>query len=699
MTAAQGSPAPTAEDGLDAIRLRNLQRLFNPRSVAVVGASSDPAKAGSQALKTLSRFPGTLVAVHPRETEIDGTPCYPSLRDVPEPVDLAVLAIPAKFCAGALRDAAESGVGGVFIVSGGFAETGAEGAAREAELGRICAETGLRLLGPNTSGFVNPAQGCIASFVPGVDRIRAGSVAVIAQSGGVNLSLGYLLEGLGAGVSIAAGLGNAVDVTTSDMLDLLARDPGTAAIALHMEGVTDGRRLFDALCRVTPLKPVVALVAGRADIGAFAVSHTGKLMGSRARTVAALEQGGAVVVETLDQLAEAAHVLSRRRMAAHHAPGLGLVTGQAGPGLLIADEVKSRGIAMPELAAATQERIAALLPPMTFLGNPVDTGRPGPGFPEIVGAVAADDGIDAVLVFGISEPAVLDPVAALLPAHEATGKPVLFGTLGPDEDVARMRADLAASDTPVLLGPDRLAQAAAALAGDARAQWRLAHQPPTITRATAPLAGALDEDASKALLREHGIAAPRGILCESRAAAEAAFAGLTKPVVVKIAGADIAHKTEAGGVILNVHNEADLAAALDRIAAIPTSTPERVLIEEMAPEGVELIVGAVRDPSWGPCVVVGLGGVQAEALADTQVALAPLSGLQAEEMLGRLRGAALLDGFRGMPAADRAAIGAVAVALGQILLDHPEIREIEINPLRCNGDRLLALDALVVLGG
>ena len=204
---------------------------------------------------------------------------FPTFAALPEPVDLAVLAIPAQHCVQAAADAAARGVGGIFIISGGFGETGEAGEALQQELARICRDTGLRLLGPNTSGFINPHNACVASFVPGVEKLSKGRVAVIAQSGGVNLSVSFLVESLGEGLSLAVGLGNAVDVDSADVLAMLADDPHTHAIALHLEGVPRGRQLFDVLSKLTPRKPVVALVAGRADIGEFAVSHTGKLVG------------------------------------------------------------------------------------------------------------------------------------------------------------------------------------------------------------------------------------------------------------------------------------------------------------------------------------------------------------------------------------------------------------------------------------
>lgn len=687
-----------AADTLIEKRNANLRRLLNPKSIAVVGASTDPTKAGSQALKSLSSFPGTLVAVHPREREIQGVAAYPSFADLPEAVDLAILAIPAQYCPKAAAEAARRGVGGIFIISGGFGEAGPEGLRYQEELAEICRATGLRLLGPNTSGFINPHGDCVASFVPGVNKLSKGHVAVIAQSGGVNLSISFLIERLKEGISLAVGLGNSVDVKTADVLEMLLEDENTVAIAVHLEGVAEGRQLFEVLKRATPRKPVIALVAGRADIGEFAVSHTGNLLGSRQRTVSALRQAGAVVVDTTEELAQAAVILARTRLPGKASTSIALITGQAGPGLLIADSLKASGVGMPVLADATLQKIEKLLPPMTFTKNPVDTGRPGQTFPHIVQAAAEDPIIDAVLVFGLSEPSVLDPAMALLPAVKASGKPVIFGTLGLEEDVDPVLMGLRQQGLVGTIGPERLALAAIVLSADARGQWMLAQpRDETATAVKDRLEGSFDESRGKALLERYGITVPQRVLCRSRQEALVAFGSLRRPVVVKIAAADIVHKTEVGGVIVNVRTEDDLFAALDRIERIPTTDPGNVLIEEMAPAGVELIVGGLRDPSWGPIVVVGLGGVMAEALADSAVALVPLAVVDVEAMLDSLRGKKMLDGFRNLPRCDRAAIAAAVVAIGRILTEHPEISEIEINPLLVNENGALALDALLHL--
>lgn len=678
---------------------KNLRRLLNPSSIAVVGASADSSKAGSQALRSLNGFPGRVVAVHPRESVIQGRHCYPTFADIPEPVDLAILAIPAQHCVQAARDAAASGVGGIFIISGGFGESGAAGARLQEELADICRTSGMRLLGPNTSGFINPHKHCVASFVPGVDQLPKGRIAVIAQSGGVNLSIAFQIQRLREGISLAVGLGNAVDVDAADVLGMLASDPNTAAIALHLEGVPQGRKLFEVLSTVTRSKPVVALVAGRSDIGEFAVSHTGNLMGSYQRTISALTQAGAVVVNSTEELAQAASILAHGRLPPKARNGFALVTGQAGPGLLIIDGLKAAGLDVPELKGVTIEKVQSLLPPMTFVKNPVDTGRPGPGFTEVISAVAADDRIDAIFVYALHEPAVLDPSAALLPAVNNEKKPIVFGTLGTQEDLQPVLENLVDARIPAVLGPERLVLAGIALDADSRAQWRLTtssivSQP---LCDTATLTRTLNENQAKAFIASYGIRTPQRRFCVGKSEAIEAFTALVKPVVVKIAADDVPHKTEVGGVFLRVGNLQSLCSALESIERIPTKTPGQFLIEEMAPVGVELIVGAVNDSSWGPCVVIGLGGVLAEAVSDSSVRLAPISELDAVDMLDGLRGKKLLDGFRNLPVCDRSAISEVAVKIGQILIDHPEIAELEINPLRVNAEGAVALDALVVL--
>ena len=649
-------------------------------------------------LKSLAGFAGRLYPINPKAEEILGFAAYSSLKSVPEPIDLAILTIPAEACAMALADAGESGVGGAMIVGGGFADIGEVGRVRQDELLTIARAGGVRLLGPNTSGFIDPSRGLCATFAPGAETLAPGNMAIVAQSGGINLALAFIAQREGIGVRLAVGLGNAADIGAVDVLAYLAQDTATTAIALHLEGVSDGRRLYETLREATRVKPVVALPVGRTAIGEFARSHTGKLLGNFALTRAALSQAGAVIVDTADDLIDAASALASARLKPKRRPGVGIVTGQAGPGLLIADTLNAANVAVPALAEKTVARIREKLPPLTYMRNPVDTGRPGETFASVLEVVAQDAAIDALLVYALHEPDALDARRVLAAARETQGKSIVFGTgAAPDGALATM-AELRSAGVPSFGAPDRAARAMRALVADADAAARNAGNDPSLPSPRGRIGHApLDEAAAKALIAAVGIAAPRHIVCASHAEARKALDKLGGPAVVKILNAAILHKTEVGGVHIGIADHRALARALAAIDAIP-SGPHRYLVEEMAPPGVELILGARRDASWGPSVLVGLGGVTAEALGDVAIRLAPLTRADAEEMLGELRGRALIDGWRGAPAVDRAKLVDAIIAVGAMIAAYREIAELDINPLRATDDgRLLALDALVAL--
>ncbi|HEY8943121.1 MAG TPA: acetate--CoA ligase family protein, partial [Polyangiaceae bacterium] len=596
----------------------NLQRLLCPRSVAVVGASASADKAGYQALLALESFGGEVFAINPRASEILGRRAYPSLRALARPVDLALFAVPAPACPAAVRDAIESDCGGGVIVSGGFAESGLDGSALQSELEHLCNESGFRLLGPNTAGFVNHDVSLTASFVSSAAAIPAGNVAVVAQSAGINLTVSFLLSRLGFGVSCAVGLGNAVNVDAADVLEFLADQSSTKAIALHLEGVRRGRRLYETLRRVVLKKPIAVLTVGREDTGEFARSHTGNLVGSHALRSSALQQAGAVLVDSTEELATAAAALSLHRLSPNPRPGIGILTAQAGAGLVMLDRLKSRSLSVPELTASTIARIGEQLPPMTYVKNPVDTGRPGPSFPDVLLTLASDERVDVVITYALNEPAVLQPAEVLPRVARAAAKPILFGTTGPLEDVAPTRAALQTSGLYVAGSPEELVDAAVAIARDAALRAR-----PSDSPAIAGLSDGLalprspDEHSAKQILETLGVPAPKRLVCATREDAHAALRALKPPVVAKILSSEVAHKTELGGVELGIFNAAQLDAALSRFDGIALTGARRYLIEETAPPGLELIVGALRDPSFGTTLMVGLGGTLAEATRDT----------------------------------------------------------------------------------
>jgi acyl-CoA synthetase (NDP forming) len=676
-----------------------LDPLFAPRGIAVIGASRDPAKLGAVMARSLSRFPGTVVGVNSRDVD-PSAGRFATVADAadasPGPIDLAVLCVPAAVSAQALSDAARAGVRAALVCSGGYAEAGGPGVAYQQDLVAAASDAGVALLGPNTSGFLVPAHGLTASFVPGAAAVPAGPVAVVAASGGVNHALAFLLAEADLGISLAVGLGNAVDVTAADVLTHLGEDDSTAAVALHIESVADGRALMAAVRALTERIPVVALVVGRNDVADFARSHTGALATSWRTTRAALRAAGAVLVDDERELVDAVTALSALRLPPLADPGVGVVTAQAGPGLLHVDGLRGRGLAVPPLADATRARLGHLLPPLTYQANPVDTGRPGPGFDDVLATVAADPGIDLISVYALSEPDALDLPAAVESATADGTRPVVVGLGGPAEQVTPQRQALRKLGVPALGGPTALTVAVAALVDDARAQARRTRTPEGGPRQGVPVPlRDLDEDEAKSLLGQLGITTPPRRACADRAAAHRALGELPGPLAVKLLDATVTHKSDVGGVHLGVRDAAGLDAALDDLEAIGAS---RFLVESMAPSGVDLIVGASRDPVFGPVVLVGLGGVVAEALADVAMAPAPVGVEEAGSLADELAGRLLLDGFRGGPVADRAALGQVLAALGDLLVAHPEIDDVEINPLRVTTDGLLALDAVLSLG-
>jgi acetyltransferase len=678
---------------------QSLQRLFAPRSIAVVGASTSPDKAGYQFLRNLATFPGPVYAINPSASEILGRRAFKSLSDIGEPIDLVALCIPAAACAAALREAATCGAGAALIVGGGFGETGtAEGKARQAEILAICRTAGIRLLGPNTAGFGNLSRTIAASFWAGLNALPRGNISIVAQSSGVSIIIATQLQNLGYGINLSVGLGNSIDVTPADVIDYLADDDNTAVIALYFEGVPDGRHLCDAIRRTVPRKPVVALTVGRADIGTFAHSHTGNMVGSYALKCAALRQAGAIVADSTNDLVDAAIALSLGRIAPARNPGVGMLTGQGGAGLLMLDELRAKGVNVPPFAPETLTKIEALLPPMTYMRNPVDTARPTASFGNVLAAVADDPGVDAVSVYLLRE-AGIDIAPLIGTAKASCSKPLIVGSGGFSEDLASDFAALREFGVPAYASPERTAKAMRALVEDARARCALLqHGAPAMPRPALSLGTqALDEAAAKALLQRYGIATPQAVPCMTRAAAHQAFATLAPPIAVKVLNPAIIHKTDVGGVFLNVRTEAELTAALDAIDRIPAPAPSHYLLEEMARAGVELIVGGLNDASFGPTVMVGMGGVLAQAIKDTALRLAPLGREDALDMLASLQTAALLDGWRGAPAVDKAALADAIVAVGRLLAEHPEIAELDINPLRALPDGCVALDAVVVL--
>ncbi|MET4538417.1 acyl-CoA synthetase (NDP forming) [Arthrobacter bambusae] len=671
--------------------MHSLSSLFAPRGIIVVGASSSPEKLGAVMAQSLSTYPAPVELVNSRGENGMHTTIADAAAAIPGGPDLAVLCVPASATAQALRDSAASGATAALVCAGGFAEAGGPGVEFALQVEAAVRETGIRLLGPNTSGFFVPHRNLRASFVPGVAELEPGSVAVVAASGGVNHVLAFHLQRSGAGVSLAAGIGAGTDITAPDVLDYLMTDDQTKAVALHLETVSDGPALIDAVSRLSAVKPVVALVVGRNDVSEFAQSHTGALATSWRTTRSVLKQAGAVIVEDENQLIAAVTALAGRRLSPMPDPGVGLITGQAGPGLLIADALHTAGVTLPRLSQSSQDTIGGLLPPLTFQANPVDTGRPGPGYEKIVAAVAQDPAIDVVAVYGLTEP-VADLPLAVANSGAARTMPFVIGVDGPDGDLERTRKSAQQHELPLITGPTSLAHGISALVNDSRGQFQRAEAPEGSLE-WPDVHGPWDENRSKELLNAFGIATPDRRVCTTRTAAQQALIDLGGPVAVKLLDAAVLHKTEIGGVHLGIKSAEDMDQALEQLEV---AGAREYLVEAMAPAGVDLVVGVRRDPVFGPIVVLGLGGTAAEVFADIAIRSAPLAKRAAEGMPAELLARELLYGFRSGPMLDASALAELLVKLGDALVSNQAIAEIEINPLRLTHSGLVALDAVVI---
>jgi len=674
------------------VRRSDLAPLFEPQGVVVVGASANPAKLGYAMAASLSNFSGAVELVNTRATPGMHSTIAEAAASAQSRLDLAIMCVPAAITASALREAASCGIRAALVCAGGFAEAGGEGHALASDVALVVEETGIALLGPNTSGFFVPSTSLFASFVPGVRDVGSGTVAVVAASGGINHVLAFHLGETGAGVSLGVGIGAGDDVAAPDVLRYLVNHHQTRAVIVHIESIPDGPALVDAIELLAASKPVVALVVGRTDVSDFAQSHTGALATSWKTTRAILRQAGAVLVDDEEQAVAVATALSYRRAAPSLSLGVGLITGQAGPGLIIADALASAGCSLPTVTESTRQKLSALLPPLTFQGNPVDTGRPSETFPDVVTAVADDDSIDVVGIYAITEP-VVDLAAAVVASQIDPATPVVLGVDGPVAEVRKARSSADSAGIALVRGPTRLAQAIAGLADDARLRAERAHDGRG-ERGDLPFfdwSGSWDEVRGKELLGAIGIMTPARRRCADRAAAHGALRELRAPVAVKLVDAAVLHKTELGGVVLGVDSAAALDDALDLLEAAGAT---EFLVEEMAGPGVDLVLGARIDPVFGPIVLLGLGGTTAEVLGDVSIRSTPITARAASRMVEDLAGRALLEGYRGAPHVDIDELGRIIALVGGIV-ESGEIAELEINPLRCAVEGLIALDAVV----
>ena len=450
-----------------------LHSLFEPRGVAVIGASATEGKLGYEAMSNAVQYDGPVYPVNPSsDGELFGESFVSSVTDIDGPVDLALLCVPGPVVPHVLEECAESGVGAAVIFAGGFAEAGDDGAELQDAIIEIANANEIALLGPNTSGFVIPETKLYASFVSGIDEVTPGSVALIAQSGGVAHDVTFRATDEGYGIGAMIGLGNRANVGFVDVIEYLDEAAFCEAIALHIEGVPDARKLLETCDKLST--PVIAYKVGQAEVGDFAKSHTGALTGEYALYQAGFAQYGVLPADSTTELFDAA--LSHARNPVPQGANVGVITAQAGPGIIITDYLKRADVHLPALSDETMAAIEDVLPGITYVDNPVDTGRPMPEFGDVVRTVATDPSVDIVLVFVIFEQAVGYPVDTFIDIKESIQKPVVVGTQGPPAMMQDALAELKEANIPVYTSPERTAEAvislartgAAAYGGDAR---------------------------------------------------------------------------------------------------------------------------------------------------------------------------------------------------------------------------------------
>jgi acetyltransferase len=715
------SPVPGGPDKDERqMRQHRLEALFDPRVIAVVGASERPGSVGARVFANLAGgFKGTVVPVNPKHKTLAGRRCYGALAEVEEDVDLAVVATPARTIAGILRDCGEAGIGATIVLSAGFGETGEGGQAAEAELLATARRHGVRFLGPNCLGLVRPGIGMNATFLEAPPP--AGRLAIVSQSGALLAAIADWAGPHHLGFSAMASLGNAADIDFGDMLDYLSADPQTDAILLYVEGVRHARSFMSALRIAARTKPLIVLKAGRHRKGSAAAStHTGALIGSDEVFDAALERAGVVRAQTFGQLFGAAEILAAKKPAGGNR--LAIVTNGGGAGVLAADRAGDLGVEVAALSEETVARLDRLLPPYWSHGNPVDIlGDAGPeAYREAVAACLADRGIDGALVL-LTPQAMTQPEEAARAVRDAARgqrKPVLACWMG-ETSVARARTVLSEAGIPDFTTPERAVEAFAHLARHNLNQRLALELPAPLSDLPAPDAeGAamiieaalaegremLSDIESKAVLRAFHIPCAMTIEADSPAKALTAAETLGFPVAMKINSPDITHKSDVGGVRTNIMSAADVRRAFREIteaaaAARPEARILGVTVEAMArdPEARELVVGTKRDAVFGPVILFGAGGIMVEILEDKAVALPPLNEVLASRLINRTRVSRLLDAFRNRPAVDRKAVIEVLLRVSDLVCEVPHVEELDINPLFAGPAGVLAVDARILV--
>lgn len=698
-----------------------LLKAFEPTSVAVIGASDRESSVGGQLLRNIREggFSGEIYAVNPRRDTVQGLKSHPSLTAIARPIDLVVIAIPAADVPGVMRECGNLGVGAAIVLSAGFSEVGKAGADLQSEIVDIARTYDIALVGPNCLGIMRPRVGLNATFAK--SPARSGHVALVAQSGAFCTALLDWADTKGFGFSAVASLGATADVGFGEVLDYLAVDAETRSILLYVEGIANARSFISGLRAAARLKPVIVVKSGRSDSGTrAAVSHTGALVGADHVFDAALRRAGAVRVKSVSELFAAAQLLASGVRVA--GPRLAIITNGGGPGVMAADRAADLDVPLATLSEATVEKLTSVLPAHWSHSDPVDIL--GDSDPERYRAateiVLADPGVDGLLVL-LTPQGMTDPTGcaeAVIGAARESTKPVLACWMGAGL-VERGREKFAEAGIPQFSGPEAGVEAFGYLACYRRNQTALLQAPGPLSRHKEPdVEGArliiehamgerrqtLSSAEAKAVLHAFQIPTSPSINVGSAAEALVAAEGLGLPVAMKINSPDITHKSDVGGVRLNIREPRSVRTAfrdmMERVRAQrPDARIDGVTIEPMVerPHARELMIGIVTDPVFGPVISFGVGGTAVEIFADSNVALPPLNEYLSKELIKGTRAARLLDHFRNLPEANQERLIDVLQRVSEIACELREVRELDINPLLVDEEGVIAVDARIVV--
>ncbi|HAG10258.1 MAG TPA: hypothetical protein DCK76_02460 [Desulfotomaculum sp.] len=700
-----------------------LNYFFNPKSVAVIGASSDSFKAGGQCLMSLLQcgYKGTIYPINPHHEEIFGVKTYPSVTELPEAFDIGLIVVPSQAVKEAVLDCARAGAKGVIIISSGFkeAETGQE---LEKEILQSAIETGVKIIGPNTLGLINTACSLNLSFVPLLKEVPRGPIGLISQSGGVCMLVLYALLNENIGTSKAVALGNRCNVEFSDILAYFGSDPEIKVVLIYLEGIENPRLLLEEAKKITMFKPVVAYkVRGSEAVNRAAFSHTGTMTGSFNLYQAAFRDAGIVSVTSIDELIDTAKILSLSSIPRGNR--VGIATVQAGLGIIFASVAEQEGLKLAELAHSTIEALDNCLSSMaryTLHSNPIDITF-GVSDKQIIiqtlRLIMQDNNVDMVALLNSHHSEyttnVLESVEQLAAAGEIT-KPFVLMQDSPAEALDSKLKDIESKNIPVYRLPDRMARALANLYRYADIRQKkgtvISEQSSqaALDEAKSILAGVeqeglnvLTEPEAKEFLSAAGIpVTPVKIIERSDEACRAA-ASLGTPVVLKLVSPLIVHKSDIGGVKLNLAGEKEIREAYEEIILKGRyfDPRVRVSVQPMAPPGIEVIVGAITDSQFGPVIMFGLGGTTVEVYHDVSFRLLPLNTLAAREMIQEIKGFSLLQGYRGRVAVSLEPIVDILMKISTLVTTFTQIKEIDMNPVIVYPNKALVVDSRILLTG